>query len=192
MDGVAPESKLPYFAALTALLTPDRLNPLGPGQPNAALRARLAALTPAILLAPHPIRDEEMGRACLAGLWLYHDFLDESHAISQDLATPVGSYWHALMHRREPDFWNSKYWFRRVGTHPVFEPLRTAAARLAADATGPAAFLARQASWEPLAFVDLCEASSDEAAPFHELCRRVQHAEWELLFAHCYERAVGG
>jgi len=29
---------------------------------------------------------------CLSGLWLYHDFLDESHAVSQELAGPTGAY----------------------------------------------------------------------------------------------------
>ncbi len=86
---------------------------------------------------------------------------------------------------------NSKYWFRRVGKHPVFEPLRTEAAQLAADAPPPAAFLVRQAAWDALAFVDLCEASYEEAAPCHDLCRRVQRREYELLLAFCFERAVG-
>ena len=64
-----------------------------------------------------------MALACMAGLWLRHDFLDESHRISQDLENPSGSYWHGIMHRRELDFSNAKYWFRRVGMHRVFEPL---------------------------------------------------------------------
>jgi hypothetical protein len=86
---------------------------------------------------------------------------------------------------------NSAYWFRRVGSHPVYEPLRTEAARLAEGAPAPAAFLTRQRDWDPFAFVDLCEASYGDKAPCHDLCRQVQRAEWELLFASCYERAVG-
>ena len=54
----------------------------------------------------------DMAQACLAGLWLYHDFLDESHSISQEIATSTGSFWHGIMHRREPDPSNAKYWFR--------------------------------------------------------------------------------
>src|SRR5262249_40602594 len=73
-----------------------------------------------------------------------------------------------------------------------FESLRVEAARLAAAGPSEAAFLVRQANWEPFAFVDLCATCSDEKAPGHDLCRRVQCAEWELLFAWCYERAAGG
>jgi len=109
----------------------------------------------------------------------------------QDLDTPTGNYWHALLHRREPDFSNSKYWFRRVRTHPVFEALRIETARLATEGPTEAGFLARQARWDPFAFVDLCEASYDAKATCHELCLQVQRVEWELLFDHCYRRAVG-
>jgi hypothetical protein len=141
--------------------------------------------------APHRICDRSMADACRAGLWLYHNFLDEAHEISQKLHTPTGSYWHALMHRREPDFDNAKYWFRRVGTHPIYESLCSSAAELAVAAPSPAAFLRTQSVWDPFAFVDLCAASLSGRAPCAELCRQIQKREWELLFEWCYRQAVG-
>jgi hypothetical protein len=96
-----------YSPAVADLLQERRLAPLGPGSPNLRRRPRLQALTVEQAFAPHRVRDRDAAAACLAGLWLYHDFLDESHTISQGLHTPEGSYWHALMHRREPDFSNS-------------------------------------------------------------------------------------
>ena len=60
-----------------------------------------------------------MAAACLAGLWLHHNFLDESHTLSQDIDTTTGSYWHAIMHRREGDYGNAKYWLHRVGASDV-------------------------------------------------------------------------
>jgi hypothetical protein len=180
-----------YAPAVRALLAEPRLAPLGPGRLNGAARPLLEALDDR-MFEPHAVRDRDLAAACRAALWLYHDFLDESHTISQGIETAEGSYWHALMHRREPDHSNAAYWFRRVGTHPVFEPLRQAAAELAASAPSPAAFLVRQARWDPFAFNDLCAASHEETAPCHELCRRVQRAEWELLFDYCYRGATGG
>ena len=57
--------------------------------------------------------------AWIAGLWLYVDELDTSHTVSQAIDNPTGSYWHGIMHRREGDFSNSHYWFRKVGNHPA-------------------------------------------------------------------------
>jgi hypothetical protein len=85
---------------------------------------------------------------------------------------------------------NAKYWFHRVGAHPVFEPLRQRAAQLATDAPRPAAFLAAQSAWDPFAFIDLCEAAARGRADCAMLCRRVQQVEWELLFEYCYRNAT--
>src|SRR5262249_22336190 len=104
-----------YSAKIAALLTEDRLPPLGPGTPNERVREQLASLQLDAAFAPHTVRDRDMASACLAGLWLYHDLIDQAHTIAQDIDTPEGSYWHGLVHRREPDFGNAKYWFRRVG-----------------------------------------------------------------------------
>ncbi len=182
-----------YGHALEALLRDAPLNPLGPGRPDAARRPPLVARGGRRRL-PAPARrgPRHGGRLPLAGLWLLYEFLDESHAISQELHTAEGSYWHALMHRRENDFSNSKYWFRRVGGHAVFEPLRLAAHDLAGEAPHPSArFLTTQSAWDPYAFVDLCEASLSGRAPCEALCRRVQQSEWSLLFDYCYRVAVG-
>ena len=67
-----------YPDTLRQLLADDRLNELGPGQPNLAVQPVLKTLTAAKLLAPHKIHDRVAAEACLAGLWLYHDFLDDA------------------------------------------------------------------------------------------------------------------
>lgn len=183
-----------YPPRLAALLARERLPALDAGTPDEEVRPALASLTAAEAFAPHAVRDADMAAACLAGLWLRFDFLDASHRISQEIETPAGSFWHAIMHRREGDYGNSKYWFRRVGAHAVYEPLRMAAAELAAAEPGldrAAGFLAAQSRWDPFAFIDLVERSVSPDAACHGLCRRVQRAEWELLFHDCYRNAVG-
>lgn len=175
-----------YGPALAAVLHEARLMPLGPGKPDERMRAVLGRLT--VESAFVPLRDRQMASCCLAGLWLYHDFLDEAHQIAQGIATPSGSYWHAIMHRREPDYENSKYWFRRLGQHPVFEVLHQEATRIATETP---AFLARQPAWDPFAFVDRCAQCARGNGPDELLCRQVQQREWELLFDHCYHQAAG-
>jgi len=177
-----------FGPAVAPLLADDRLPELGPGQPNLAAKPLLQALTPESLF-PGGAADPQMARACLAGLWLLHDFLDESHEISQEIETPTGSFWHGMLHRREPDYGNAKYWFRRVGAHPVFDNLQRAAARLASGGPPQAAFLTTQVRWDPFAFIDFCESSAAPGAAGHTIARRVQRVEWDLLFFHCFDHA---
>lgn len=161
----------PLPAAVAELLT-GRVPELGPGTPNEPVRAKLAAFA----------SGSEMGRALHAALWLYHDFLTESHDISQELASPTGSLLHAIMHRREPDAWNSKYWFRRVGDHPVYAVIGAVAKELGYG-TG---------AWDPMRFVDECEAARGSGTEREELLKRVQAKEIELVAAWCAGQVAGG
>lgn len=181
-----------YGPTVASVVQTDRVCDLGPGNPVRELRKQLSTLTPQELLAPKKIADHDMAACCLSGIWLWNDFLDESHTISQDIDDSTGSYWHGIMHRREEDFSNAKYWFRRVGDHGVFGDLVGAAASLAEEfeASGEAAFLATQDGWDPYEFVDLCQSVKRGASTHEILCQHVARAEWQLLFAHCYQAAI--
>ncbi len=187
-DGLPPDL---FHPKVWGLLAGDRLPELGPGQPVSAVRSQLAQLTPREVLAV-PVVDANASAACLAGLWLWFDYLHESHEISQGLHTAEGSYWHAIMHRREPDYSNSKYWWRQTGEHPVFALLGPAARELAGDEPPSAArFLAVQASWDPYRFVDLCQQAASGPAPLTLLCQRIQRLEIHHLLHHCGHQAAG-
>lgn len=117
-------------------------------------------------------------REALAGLWLHFDDLDRSHTLSQDLSSPEASFWHGIMHRREPDPSNAAYWFRRVGRHSTFPAIRSAAVAAGYLADGP--------EWDPFAWIDYWErARRQPDSPAYHLALAVQRIEWEILFDHC-------
>lgn len=130
--------------------------------------------------------------ALRAGLFLLNDFFDDSHSCSQSIegmgTNHTGDYWHAILHRREPDYGNAKYWFRHVGRHPVYSELAKLVDQRFAEANvSTAAKLQRwksrlinNGSWEPFAFVDLCEAAENDA-DLRAWCEQVQYDEMLLL-----------
>ncbi len=112
-----------------------------------------------------------------SGLWTYHSCFDEAHKIAQDIHNAEGSYWHAILHRREPDAWNSGYWFRQVGVHPVFAELRVEAEALGYTKPG---------KWDPIAFIDYCEEARENSGSAEaQIACAVTLAEWQLLFDYC-------
>lgn len=180
-----------YGSAIAELLAEDRVAELGPGHPNEGVRAQLEGLRLQELFPGQQIHSDSMARGCLAGLWLYHDFLEQSHHVSQEISSPAGSYWHGIMHRREPDFGNSKYWFRRVGNFPTFDDLRLSAESIAGASKDPGLRrLVSVSTWDPFGFVDVCAAVIGSGTETEQLCRQIQQREWWLLFDHCYHHAT--
>jgi hypothetical protein len=122
--------------------------------------------------------------AALAGLWLYFSAAHECHQIVQDLASPEGSFWHGIVHRQEPDAGNASYWFRRVGSHPVFRELHCEAQDIAARY--PKAGFKPAAKWDPFAFIEVCEqARLQPGSEAEAAALEIQRAEWQLLFDYC-------
>jgi hypothetical protein len=125
------------------------------------------------LLFPHA-RD---ANAALSGLLLIAGHWDLSHQIAQDVSSREGSYWHAIAHRIEPDSWNSGYWFRRVGEHPIFGALHEQATALG---------WSPKSHWDPHHFLILCdEARTAPGSAKYEYAQQIQRAECELLFSYC-------
>jgi hypothetical protein len=191
-----PEAADPLspFAQELIRAAPDGYRKLTVAGPSpAAARKLLGNVKPAQLLAA-PVTSSSAGEALLAGLWLWHDCLDESHTISQSIASQTGSFWHAIMHRREGDFSNSKYWYARCRSHPV---LRLVAAR-ASEALKGDLIDARRAGgllaegFDTFAFVELVESVHDNPKdPSHAAAVRLQQLEWQELFGACAREAVG-
>ena len=52
----------------------------------------------------------------LRALWYdLHGDWDTAHSIVQAMADSDAMWIHAALHRKEPDIWNAKYWYRRCG-----------------------------------------------------------------------------
>ena len=127
-------------------------------------------------------------QALQAALWLLFDFMKESHDISQAIATPSGSYWHGILHRREPDAFNAKYWMARVGEHPIFPELLSDAKEIAAHAPDQIGDkLNELKSWDAAWFTDRCCAEAEPSVT--EALLEIQRREWALLFDYNFGKA---
>jgi hypothetical protein len=128
-------------------------------------RAMPALLPKTENTAAHASAEREAGSASpelQAAIWLYVDDIERSHSISQGIPGSIGAYWHGIMHRREGDFSNAKYWLRQArGIDLGIE------------------------GYDPLEFVDRVEAAHGaDPADLVEMQRR----EWMALFTYCMER----
>jgi hypothetical protein len=123
-------------------------------------------------------------QACLSGLLLLLGCWDEAHQVAQDDSSAEGSYWHAIVHRIEPDAGNSGYWFRHTGRHPVFAGLNQRASEILAQSNVIGWRL--KAQWDPFLFIEFCEQARQQPASEKErIALEIQKLEWELLFEWC-------
>ncbi len=141
----------PLFDALPPEQAMERLV-VHEGAP-ADLRKTVAAILEDPVIQAQP--------ALAAGLWLYVDELDHSHEISQGMHDSTGSFWHGIMHRREGDFGNSHYWFRRTGRHPAMDQIP---------------------GYDPHRFIDSVEENYRAGDPH---LAEMQRREWRTLFEWC-------
>lgn len=113
------------------------------------------------------------------GLLYAVDALDPAHAIFQEASGDLGSYWHGMMHRREADFENARYWFRRAGAQPFFNALHGAASEVSPD-------MARQSNWDPYLFTGQCEQVRHGAEELAGEMAKLQRIEFEAIFDYSW------
>lgn len=123
------------------------------------------------------------GSLTASALWLLAGDLDASHQISQAIDSAEGSYWHGIMHRREGDYSNAKYWFRRVGQHAMHGQLvahiqaaesRFAPRKLPLDRLDNSSSLANE-------LVDLCQVAVHGQPPWKVDLEQICWWEWQLM-----------
>jgi len=138
------------------------------------LLATLTQRDPFPLLVPERVWDNSLtakidkltsAPLAKAGLYLLNDDIHNCHIIAQEHENPDGNYWHAILHRREPDYWNSKYWYKRVVNHPVIQQMKK-----------------EEAGWDPFDFVDQCEKFNTAQE------RQIQLQEMTLLLNYTIKK----
>jgi hypothetical protein len=161
-----------------------------------AWAGRLAMIGDGDLLGG-PVADPSMVAALRSGILVRADLFEEPHAICQEIPTATGSYWHGIVHRREPDFGNARYWFHRVGEHPVFaelfSELSSLVGRQGSEWRGHAAEkILKSGAWDPFLLIELCEACHSGLGPecLREL-ESLQELEIEGLLRWSFEAAIG-
>jgi hypothetical protein len=181
MDDVANEK----FLQATSLLATNSPAHLGRDRREDALPLeKLSPLLDQTLSKLRLSSDRETLIRSLVLLW--HDHLDESHEISQSIHTTDGSYLHGIMHRREPDFSNARYWFNRVSSHPIFAKQ---AEQLDSLLSGSSVAswkntLVKNGLWQPFGFIDLIEQHQRSERETVQLLERIQELEFRLLLHH--------
>lgn len=157
-----------------------RLRPTEPGHPDALRSIREAdekTLTGGAVMA-----DGTCARLVRAGLLYAYDAIDECHRIVQEIKSDEGSYWHGMVHRREGDFENARYWFRRTGRLAAFPEMH-------ARTAGVSALMARQADWDPYALVGQCEQARFGGDVDQKELVALQRIEFDVMFDQLWRGA---
>jgi|GEM_PF-1361374 len=175
--------KLLTLMELVLKQDPKPLTRLVRGKPSVKGREAVGALSDNAKSTDTPLSLTQ------AVLYLAFDCFDEAHNIAQDHEGTLGNWIHAIVHRREPDSGNSKYWYARVeAPAKVYGGIGGEVSQLLQDHPVPeleplAKKIAKSKSWEPEAFVDLCEKfrDKDPHSEAYQTLARIQEIEWRAL-----------
>lgn len=159
---------------------------------------------------PHPFARLEQGKAIAKGrdavvdfvdkgqevnskslliqgaLYLCFDCFKEAHNIAQENEGVIGNWLHAILHRREPDPGNSKYWYARVHAPArIYEGIGRKALDYLKENPVPeleslAKKIEKSKTWEPGTFVDLCDKirGNDPDSSVYRTLAKIQEIEW--------------
>jgi hypothetical protein len=168
------------------LLQEDLLKSLTPKDPlDRELVRRLQETGDDVLAGEKVLADPTMFALVRGGLFYALDDLPEAHAIFQDASDDCGSYWHGMLHRREGDFDNARYWFRRAGVLPFFAETHRAAC-------AHSEIMARQSNWDPYLFTGQCEQERFGAEELTGEMQALQRVEFDAIFDYCWRQSALG
>ena len=178
---------------ITELESRDSFPPLSPTKEwSSTLTTRLENYSLGELFDGFAVTDSEFGDCVRSGLLLWNDALDSSHEIVQNIGTKTGNYWHAIMHRRESDYSNAKYWFGRVGKHPIYFQLLCYAQELSQteQLEEYTKTLESNDEWNAVQFVDWCQAATNSEDNKKIFLEQLQLKELQLLIDFSCKNAL--
>ena len=118
-----------------------------------------------------------------AGLFYYHNALEDSHKEAAKADGDIASYWHGMVHRREGDFENARYWMRRAGEQPVFQEMQSRAGDASPN-------MSRQSNWDPFLFIHLCEQFKYGETSYKKEIGQLQRVEFATMFDYVWRQCV--
>ncbi|MGB0372908.1 MAG: hypothetical protein ACPGN3_16370 [Opitutales bacterium] len=182
-----------YTPLISDLLNLPAQMPLKAGAPATEGVAALTSVSSGDLFDGLAIEDSTMADAALAGLWLRFDALDSAHDVINRVDSATGCLWHGILHRREGDYPNARYWMHQAGNHPIYNYLAQGAGAILAQmgALETDEIHANIRVWDAMFFVKLCERAVSEGGDLAAFCEQVQDLEWKILFHFCYQSAIG-
>ena len=131
-----------------------------------------------------------MVECCRAGLLLWNDDLEGAHPLVQDLPDQTAAFWHAILHRREGDFSNARYWWNRTDEHPAFEPILDLVLHRVPDFPFIDELRA-EGRWLPLEFNAACQNFARDGR-FETELRATQRLEMRGLLEWCASQVRAG
>ncbi|MEM9026302.1 MAG: hypothetical protein AAGB06_05150 [Verrucomicrobiota bacterium] len=137
--------------------------------------------------------DPVMADAALSALWLRFDALNAAHDVIDRIDSATGCLWHGILHRREGDYPNARYWMHQAGNHPTYLYLAQGAGAILAQMSemDSSEIHAGIRVWDAMYFVKLCERAVKEGGDLEGFCSQVQDLEWKILFHFCIQSAIG-
>ncbi len=166
------------------LLNPDLLRKLTPSEPlDWEWPGKIRDASDGTICGGGEITDRKMFALVRGALLCAADALDAAHRIFQDDPSDIASYWHGVMHRREGDFDNARYWFRRAGRLPIFDRMHAVAADVSPN-------MAKQTSWDASLLTGMCEQAKFGDTDALPECVRLQRVEFDALLEYCWRHGV--